>query len=148
MSSDGKEKHHAFLEDVETVYEMWTKSDFNSEQQSHLGNLMFNIVKEAKVFPQAFEFYSNLRFILRVIPDMYNYQMQFYLSFLGRLNDPYDYLKKDTLVQTYKTAVDNYKPVGCFGYVSTVPVDLSDQGTNAQGEWEDLTKRLRTGKIY
>jgi hypothetical protein len=25
---------------------------------------------------------------------------------------------------------------------------LTDQGTNAQGEWEDLTKRLRTGKIY
>jgi hypothetical protein len=144
-----EDKRQAFLEDIETVYEMWKKSDFNSEQQSHLGNLMFNIVKEAKVFPQAAEFYLNLRFILRVIPDMYNYQMQFYLSFLGRLNDPYDYLEKDTLVQTYKTAVDNYKPVGniCFGY-APASVNLTDQGTNAQGEWEDLTKRLRTGKIY
>lgn len=159
MFTNEEEKRQAFREDVETVYQMWKKSDLNTPQQSHLGQLMFNIVNKAKIMKNAADFYLDLRFILQVIPDLYNFEMQFYLSFLGRINDPYDYLEKDTLVQTYKTAIDNYNPVGYFAYVSEhVPVvDLSNQqkNTNVQQETvpiqeqcEDLTKRLRTGKIY
>lgn len=159
MSEFLMKNHQAFLEDVETVYQMWKNSDFNSEQQSHLGNLMFNTVKEAKQNKYSANFYLDLVFIFQVIPDLYNYQMRVYLSFLDRLNDPYDYLKKESILQTYKTAMDNYKPVGCcFAYDPNVSVDLPDQqknanamdqqGTNAEGEWEDLSKRLRSGKIY
>lgn len=157
MFTNAEEKPQAFLEDVETVYQMWKKSDFNTAQQSHLGQLMFNIINEAKLMKSPVNFYLNIRFILQVIPDLYNYQMQRYLSFLVQINDPYNYLEKDTLVQTYKTAVDNYKPVGCFAYVSGPLVNplvnqqnnsIVQEVMNAEGECEDLTKRLRTGKIY
>jgi hypothetical protein len=133
-------------QDVETVYQMWKKYNCVIGSMTQLSDLMFNTVVYGKRC-STLKFYLNLRTVFQIIPDLIPNKLFLYLNSLEQINDPYNYLEKDTLIQTYKTHLARLAEI--VVKIGNWPVEqVAASNTNAEGEWEDLTKRLRSGATY